>query len=328
MTRSLVLSVLVAFALTQACRAADPPPGKPNIVFILCDDLGIGDVHAFNPQRGKIQTPNIDRLAAEGMMFSDAHGSSAVCTPTRYSILTGRYNWRSRLQSGVLGGMSDPLIARGRKTVGGFLKDQGYMTACIGKWHLGLGFGTPRLASPLTDGPLQHGFDHFFGISASLDMPPFAYIEDDHFTEAPTVTKKWVRAGPAAPGFEAVDVLPTLTRKATEYVRARGKAGEPPYFLYLTFTSPHTPIVPTPQWKGKSGLGDYADFVMQTDSAVGDVLRAIADSGQRDNTIVYFASDNGCSPAAKPQDLEGLGHYPSAQFRASSPTSGRAAIES
>jgi arylsulfatase A len=297
--------------------AAAQPPRTPNIVFILCDDLGIGDIHAFNPDRGRIPTPNVDRLAAQGIMFTDAHASSSVCTPSRYSILTGRYNWRSRLQTGVLGGMSEPLLAPGRRTVASFLKDQGYTTACIGKWHLGLKYGPQRFTSPLTDGPLQHGFDHFFGISASLDMPPFAWIEDDRFPEAPTATKKWLRSGPAAPTFEAIDAMPTITQRAVEYIRrTRDKtADQPPFFLYLTFTAPHTPILPTPQWKGKSGLGDYADFVMQVDASVGQVLQAIDDSRQRDNTIVYFTSDNGCAPAAEPKRLEASGHFPSAQFR-------------
>jgi arylsulfatase A-like enzyme len=310
-----MLAHVILWATNTCAQQLDRLPSQPNIVFILCDDLGYGDIHAFNPERGKVPTPNIDRLSTEGMMFTDAHASSAVCTPSRYSILTGRYSWRSRLQSGVLGGTSESLVAPGRKTVASFLKDQGYTTACIGKWHLGLGFGPQRFTSSLRDGPLQHGFDHFFGIAASLDMPPFAWLEDDRFPEAPTVTKRWMRSGPAAPSFEAVDVMPALTKKAVEFIRMHANAGEQPFFLYLAFTAPHTPIVPTPQWKGKSGLGDYADFVMQTDAAVGDVLQAIDDAGQRENTIAYFASDNGCAPAADPKGLEARGHFPSAEFR-------------
>jgi arylsulfatase A len=274
-------------------------------------------VHAFNPERGKIATPNMDKLASEGMSFTDAHSSSAVCTPSRYSILTGRYNWRSRLQSGVLNGMSEPLIAPGRMTVASLLKERGYSTACIGKWHLGLGYPANKFESPLTDGPLQHGFGHFFGIAASLDMPPFAWIEDDHFPEKPTATKRWVRSGPAAPSFEAIDVLPTLAKKAGDYIQSHNadRNDGKPFFLYLTFTAPHTPILPTKQFKGKSGLNIYADFVMETDWALGEVLKALNESGQRQNTLVFFTSDNGCSPAAKPQELEAKGHFPSAQFR-------------
>ena len=255
-------------AVSAAVRAADAP--VPNIVYVLCDDLGYGDVQCLNPQRGKIATPHIDRLAGQGMAFSDAHSSSAVCTPTRYGILTGRYNWRSRLQTGVLDGFSPPLIAAGRLTVPALLKQHGYVSDCIGKWHLGLtvaGHGKQHdLTQALGDGPLSRGFDSFFGISASLDMPPFAFIESDHFTQAPTATKKWVRSGAAAPDFEAVDVLPTLVRKAGEAI-ARHSAAKQPFFLYLALTSPHTPLVPTKEWQGKSGLGDYGDFVMETDWA-------------------------------------------------------------
>jgi arylsulfatase A len=309
-----VFSTILVVGFVQAMPAF-AKTSKPNFVFILCDDLGYGDVRAFNPERGKIDTPNIDRLAADGMMFTDAHASSSVCTPSRYSILTGRYNWRSQLQSGVLGGMAVPLIAPDRMTVASYLQGQGYTTACIGKWHLGLGYGPQRFTSQLLDGPLQHGFDHFFGISASLDMPPFAWIENDRFPETPTATKRWQRSGPAAPSFEAVDVMPTLTKKAVEYIRRRGNEQDTPYFLYLSFTAPHTPIVPAPEWKGKSGLGDYGDFVMQTDAAVGEVLQAIDESGRRNNTIVYFTSDNGFAPAANPMQLEALGHFPSGPLR-------------
>ena len=213
--------ILAAMLAASAAMAADEV-AKPNIVYILCDDLGYGDVHALNPERGKIATPNMDRLRAEGMAFTDCHSSSSVCTPSRYSILTGRYNWRSRLQAGVLEGESGPLIAPDRLTVGKFLKQHGYTTAALGKWHLGLQFDKQNFTQPISDGPLQHGFDYFFGIAASLDMPPFVYIENNHFTEVPNVTKTIVRSGPAAPDFEAVDVLPKLTSKAVDYIGKRG----------------------------------------------------------------------------------------------------------
>ncbi|MCL5097717.1 MAG: sulfatase-like hydrolase/transferase, partial [Candidatus Omnitrophica bacterium] len=252
---------------------------KPNLVFILADDLGYGDVHCLNPERGRIATPNLDRLASQGMTFTESHSSSAVCTPSRYSILTGRYNWRSSLQSGVLEGFSPPLIAAGRLTVAELLKQAGYRTACIGKWHLGLAFSTTSekrdLSRPIINGPIQHGFDYFFGISASLDMPPFAFIENDHFTQVPSVTKQWVRSGIAAPDFEAIDVLPELVRKAKDFCSDSAKANQP-FFLYLPITSPHTPLVPTREWQGKSGLGPYGDFVMETDWAIGEVLAALA----------------------------------------------------
>ena len=288
----------------------------PNVVYILCDDLGYGDVHCLNPDRGKIPTPNMDRLASQGMNFTDAHASSALCTPSRYSIMTGRYNWRSRLQAGVLGGEAPPLLEPGRITVADLLHRQGYATTILGKWHLGLKFGPRKFRDPITNGPLQHGFDHFFGISASLDMPPFAWIEDDRFPQVPSVTKTWMRAGAAAPDFEAVDVLPTLATRAGAFVRKQASiADHKPFFLYLPLTSPHTPLEPTPQFKGKSSIGPYGDFVMETDWAVGEVLKAIDDAGVADDTIVFFASDNGFAPYVGPKQLEAKGHYPSGPFR-------------
>jgi len=290
--------------------AADAPAHKPNIVYILCDDLGYGDVHCLGGTRSKIATPNIDRLAGQGMIFTEAHSSSAVCTPSRYGILTGRYNWRTRLQTGVLEGYSEPLIAADRLTVPKLLKEHDYSTACIGKWHLGMDISKNHRETRVGDGPTTRGFDYYFGISASLDMPPFAFIENDRFTEAPTTQKKWVRKGAAAPGFEAVDVLPTLTRKAVAYIDGHAKAGSP-FFLYLPLNSPHTPIVPTKQWQGKSGLGAYGDFVMETDWAVGEVLAALEKSGVADDTLVIFTSDNGCAPYIGVAGLEAHGHFPS-----------------
>ena len=320
MARTYLLRISIAFisiALHAARSNAADPHQRPNIVYILCDDLGYGDVHALNPQRGKIPTPNIDTLASQGMVFTDAHGGSSVCTPTRYGILTGRYSWRTKLQASVLSGTSEPLIAPGRLTVASLLKENGYSTACIGKWHLGLSFNSKTFTGPITDGPLQHGFDSYFGISASLDMPPFAYIENDHFTEPVTAIKKWVRQGPAGETFEAVDVLPMLVKKSSELISAKAaeaKAGKP-FLLYLALTSPHTPLVPTTEWKGKSGLGDYGDFVMETDWAAGEVLKAIDAAGIADNTLVLFTSDNGCAPYIGVKKLEAQGHFPSAQFR-------------
>ena len=315
--KRLILAPLLHASLT-GLHAGETQPAKPNILYILCDDLGYGDVQCFNPARGKIATPNLDRLAGQGMAFTEAHSSSAVCTPSRYSILTGRYNWRSTLQKGVLLGSSAPLIAADRLTVPALLKQYGYQTAIIGKWHLGLTFGggngTPDYTQPIQDGPTTRGFDSYFGISASLDMPPFAFIENDHFTQQLTVTKKWLRSGPAAPDFEAVDVLPKLASKAGEYIANRA-AAKRPFFLYLPLNSPHTPIVPTKAWQGKSGLGAYGDFVMETDWAIGEVLAAIEKAGIADNTLVIVTSDNGCSPYARTDLLEEQGHFASADRR-------------
>ena len=283
---------------------------KPNIVYILCDDLGYGDVKCLGGDRSKILTPNMDRIASQGMIFTEAHSSSAVCTPSRYSILTGRYNWRSKLQKGVFGGYSEPLIAENRLTVPALLKQNGYDTGCIGKWHLGMTIPKNDLQERIPDGPTSRGFDYYFGISASLDMPPYVFIENDHFTEAPTAKKAFNRPGPAAPSFEAVDVLPTLAKKGVEYVGQHAKTGKP-FFLYLPLNSPHTPIVPTKDWQGKSGLGKYGDFVMETDWAIGQLMEALDKAGIVDNTLVIVTSDNGCSPAANVDDLEKQGHFPS-----------------
>ena len=312
-----ILLLLAPLLLITSTLRANPPQPHPNIVYILCDDLGYGDVHALNPERGKIPTPNIDRLITQGIAFTDCHSGSSVCTPTRYGILTGRYAWRTRLQKGVLSGMDEPLIAPGRLTVATLLKQHGYATAALGKWHLGLRFGNEKWTDVIRDGPLQHGFDYFFGISASLDMPPFAYIENDRFTQPPTATKTWKRTGPAAKDFDATNVVPDLVRKADEYIgdHATGAKSGHPFFLYVALTSPHTPLVPTKEWQGKSPLGPYGDFVMETDWAAGRVLESLDKAGLADDTLVIFASDNGCAPYIGVHELEAKGHYPSAEFR-------------
>ena len=304
--------------LTISCFAGVPAysaePLKPNIVYILCDDLGYGDVQCLNPERGKIATPHMDKLAAEGMIFTDAHTSSSVCSPTRYGVLTGRYNWRTQSAKGSAPRVRRAVDCADRLTVAGLLKQHGYTTACIGKWHLGMGIPKGEPSPTIPDGPITCGFDRFFGIGASLDMPPFAFIENDHFTEPLTTTKKFQRSGPAAASFEAVDVLPTLTRKAVEFISQQAKAGQP-FFLYLPLNSPHTPIVPSQEWQGKSGLGSYGDFVMETDWAVGQIVAALDQAGVGSNTLVIMTSDNGCSPAARIPDLQAKGHFPNGDFR-------------
>ncbi len=304
---TLAVLLLVPSAVLQAAES------KPNIIYILCDDLGYGDVKCLGGDRSKIATPNIDRLEGQGMNFTEAHGSSAVCTPTRYGILTGRYNWRSRLQRGVLNGYSDPLIEVDRLTVPTLFRKYGYATACIGKWHLGMDLRKKTMTGQIGNGPITRGFDYYFGISASLDMPPFAYIENDRFTEAPTAVKTFKRTGAAAPHFEAEDVLPELTQKAVEYIGRHAHAGSP-FFLYLPLTSPHTPLVPTKEWQGKSKLGVYGDFVMETDWSLGQVMHAIENAGIAANTLLVFTSDNGCAPYIGAEGLEAKGHFPS-EFR-------------
>jgi len=347
---SIATLAVLALSISQSrCPAfAENPAANrhlPNLVFILADDLGYGDVACLNPQ-GKIATPAMDRLAKEGMTFTDAHSGSAVCTPTRYGVLTGRYSWRSRLQSSVLGGLSPRLIEPGRATVASLLKEAGYHSACIGKWHLGmdwdvlpeksvtvLGIESPAevrnvdFGKPIQNGPTSVGFDEFFGISASLDMVPYAYIRNDRVETLPTLDKgfewylgrpeKLTRVGPTAPDFDAMDVLPRLAREAVEYIdrRADGAKSGTPFFLYLPLASPHTPILPSLEWQGKSDISYYADFVMQTDAAVADVLASLDRHGLAENTVVIFTSDNGCSPSADYPELAAKGHNPSYHFR-------------
>ena len=299
----------------------------PNIIYIMADDQGFGDVSALNPE-SKIPTPNIDRIAKQGMIFTDGHSSSSVCTPTRYSVLTGRYHWRTHLQRGVLGGFSKPLISPGRLTVASLLKQHGYSTACIGKWHLGWDWplkqgGTANdkgnfsggfkggwdvdYKGEIKNGPCDLGFDTFFGISASLDMPPYVFVRDRTPTEPATVEKAFHRKGPAAAGFEAVDVLPRITTEAVRFINENAQSDHP-FFLYFPLNAPHTPILPTAEWEGKSGVNKYGDFTMQVDWTVGQVLKAIDDNRIASNTLLIFTTDNGCSPAAKIPELEAAGH--------------------
>lgn len=303
----------------------------PNIIYILADDMGYGDLSCLN-ENSKITTPNFDQLAQDGMIFSDAHSSSAVCTPSRYSIITGRYNWRSRLKSGVLGGYSPALIEAGRLTVASMLKEEGYRTACIGKWHLGLdwgrtsdvpespGFGVTEgidYSAPIKNGPVDHGFEYFYGISASLDMPPYVYIENDRVTELPdheteNTGKQFWRKGPTAPGFKHEEVLPALTKKVVDTIDEWSKE---PFFIYFPLPAPHTPILPVGEFVGKSKTNSYGDFVLMCDNVVGQVLKKLEEKNIANNTIVIYASDNGCSPMADFDELAGFGHNPSYIFR-------------
>lgn len=290
-------------------------PQRPsNIVIILADDMGYGDVQALNPG-SKIATPNIDSLAAEGITFTDGHSPSAVCTPTRYGLLTGRYCWRTRMKRGVLGGYSLPLLGPQRSTIGNLLQRQGYYTAAIGKWHLGMTLpmhsaetetdrkrwdGDPGVdfGGQITDSPVHHGFDEYFGVSASLDMAPYVYIRNDRFASLPTLQQPavrfphFVRQGPRSEDFEIDRVLDRLTEEAVAFVQ-RAAQGERPFLMYLPLTAPHKPTQPHPRFQGRTGLGEYGDFVAQVDSSVGQVLDALQSSGAKENTLVIYTSDNG-----------------------------------
>lgn len=309
---------------------------KPNVIYILADDMGYGDVSALN-ENCQFQTPNLDAMCKAGVAFSDAHSTSAVCTPSRYGILTGRYNWRSRLKSNVMGGYSKHLIEDGRTTLGHVFKRNGYQTATIGKWHMGMDFPAtedfmerPLYAAPydLNDGvdyhgkieysPISNGFDYYFGISASLDMPPYVYIENDRFTAVPDHKcevekgKGWYRPGPTAPGFVHENVLDELCDKVMSKI---DDYKENPFFIYFPMPAPHGPILPGKEFQGKSGTNEYGDFVLHCDDIVGRIVNKLKETGLYDNTIVVYTADNGCSPIANFEELAEKGHYPSYVFR-------------
>lgn len=323
-TRSLLLSFGGLAALCGSIQA-EQKVDKPNIVFIFADDMGYGDVSALN-ENSRIQTGNIDRIANEGVVFTDAHSSSSVSTPSRYSLLTGRYNWRSTEKSGVLGGYSKALIPQGRRTMASVLKDQGYETACIGKWHLGwnwnnieAGVDSIDFSKPITNGPMTLGFDYFYGISGSLDMAPYVYVENNMPTALPdrvtenTGMKFW-RKGPTASDFDHEQTMPNFVNRAVGYIHEKAEDGKP-FFLYLPLPAPHTPILPIKEYQGKSGLNPYGDFVLMVDDMVGKVMKALEDAGISKNTILVFSTDNGCSPEAKFDELQAKGHFPSYIYR-------------
>ncbi len=313
---------------------------RPNIVVILADDFGVGDVQAHYPNN-KIATPALDKLAREGISFSDAHSSSAVCSPTRYSLLTGRYCWRTRLQEWVIAVYEPPLIDARRPTLPGMLRANGYHTACVGKWHLGWNWPGPQpsrmtevrngqknhqwdFSKPIPGGPIDRGFDYFFGVDLP-NLPPFTFIENDRVVVQPTaplsfdpsegiVLPKAFIGTPSAPDWKMQDVLPTITQRAVDHIHQSAKQ-EKPFFLYFSMTSPHEPVVPSQNFRGKSGIAPIADFVMETDWSAGQVIQAIDRAGIADNTIVIFTADNGHSHYTGWGDLVKAGHMPSGPYR-------------
>lgn len=313
------LGVLI---MASAAAQSAQPARQPNVVIILADDLGYGDLRSYNAA-SKIPTPHLDRLAADGMRFTDAHSPSALCSPTRYGLLTGRYAWRTRLTRGVLNGYSPLLIERGRLTLASLVGQRGYATAAIGKWHLGLGTTEPAdFRQPLEPGPTTVGFDYFFGIAASLDMPPYVFVENTAVTAAPTGTiaasemrrrggNGYWREGAIAPGFSHEGVLPELTERAVSFIGRQ--SSKKPFLLYLPLTAPHTPWMPTAEFRGRSGAGYYGDFVAQVDAAVGRVLGTLDRSNVSDNTLVIFTSDNGAHWL--PADIEQWGHRANGGWR-------------
>ncbi len=314
------IAITIFAALLSGCQQKkEIKPERPNIVYLLADDMGMGDLTCYNPD-SKIPTPAMDALAMDGMMFTDAHTNSAVCSPTRYGILTGTYAFRTRMKSGVLWGSSPLLIKEGEPTVASLLKENGYNTACIGKWHLGLGWQTLEPGVELTDkweadiskidfskpilsGPNSLGFDFFFGIASSLDMPPYAYIENQFAKGIPTeTTREGGREGATVPGFKAKNVMPDLTQKAVEFIQ--NQTSEKPFFLYFPWAAPHTPVVPNDEFIGKSKAGIYGDFVVECDATVQRIVAALKEKGMYENTIIILTSDNGSSPHGFPIEKE------------------------
>ena len=305
-----------AAAIPQLTQAAENIK-QPNIVLILADDMGIDSVQDLNEKCG-ISTPCLNGLFKQGMSFSDAHSNSAVCSPTRYGILTGRYAWRTPLKSGVVLQWEYPLIKADRLTLPGMLKNKGYNTACIGKWHLGMGWGKRGggvsrkigridFNETIKGGPTTRGFDYFFGVDLP-NWPPFVWIENDRTLGIPSERlsfEKHYRSGGGigVKGWSLEAVLPKITEKCVTYIGEKAKE-KAPFFLYFAMTSPHTPIAPSKPFQGKSGISRYADFLMETDWSVGQVLKALDDNGISENTVVIFTTDNGTSPQCDFADLK------------------------
>ncbi|QDV52046.1 sulfatase family protein [Gimesia fumaroli] len=335
----LKMHLLILFFICPVSLYADQQE-RPNIVVILADDFGVGDIQAHYPNN-KIATPYLDRLVREGMSFTDAHSGSAVCTPTRYGLLTGRYSWRTRMQEWVIAAYEPPLITEERLTLPGLLKKQGYRTACIGKWHLGWNWPGPQpsqmmekkngqwnlewdFTKPIKGGPIDRGFDYYFGVDLP-NMPPFTFIENDRVLTQPTVRyqldasegivlpKNFVGA-PAAPGWRMQKILPEITNRAVDYIKEQSQQ-DSPFFLYFSMTSPHEPVVPSEPFRGKSGIAPIADFVMETDWSAGQIIDAIDKAGIAENTVVIFTADNGHSHYTGWKDLINAGHLPSGPYR-------------
>ncbi len=342
LTFLLTLSVAFGFAYTtnQGQESNGQRKEKPNIVLILADDLGIGDISGLNPN-SKISTPNIDKLIANGMTFTDAHASASVSTPARYALLTGQYAWRTTLKKGSLNGYSKSLIADTTDTAPALLKRSGYKTALIGNWHLGLNWAlndtnVHQISSenqidfsrPFTGGPLDHGFDYFYGISAEPDYPPYVYCENNRVTQLPTAffpgkggnSKKDLsenqqrqRKGKMAPGYDAQKTLKIITERSVNYIEEQHDGN--PFFLMVSLTTPHTPVLPRKEFAATSNAGVYGDFVQEMDWSVGQIIQAMKKKGLNKNTIIIFTADNGASRISFPLAYEKkFDHYPSREL--------------
>ena len=322
-----VLVLAGGLVLSNKTLATDESK-KPNIIVINCDDMGYGDLSCFgNPT---IKTPNLDRMALEGQKWTSFYVSASVSSPSRAGLLTGRLGVRTGMygdRNSVLFPNSPGGLPAEERTIAELLKQAGYHTACIGKWHLGwdwnnidAGKDQVDFSKPVENGPTTRGFDYYYGFCGSLDMAPYVYIENDMPTSLPnreTVNEgkySWWRKGPTGADFVHEQVLPNLVDRACTYIKEKAKADQP-YFLYLPLPAPHTPILPTEEFRGKSGIGEYGDFVLMVDAMVGKVLQAVKESGEDENTIVVFTTDNGCSPAAGIKEMEAQGHRPNSIYR-------------
>ncbi|MCZ6597043.1 MAG: arylsulfatase [Planctomycetota bacterium] len=333
----------IAFVLLSAFTPLGAQDARhPNVLILYADDLGYGDLGVQN-SGSKIPTPHLDRLASEGLRFTDGHSSSGICSPSRYALLTGRHHWRDF--HGIVGPFGPSKFQPERLTMPEMLQAVGYTTACIGKWHLGWDWDAikkPDAAQTrrndrnvwgpdafdwtrsIPDGPLAHGFDHYFGDTV-INFPPYCWIQDDKVVQAPDTfmdTSLWkkikegnweCRPGPMITGWDPFQNLPTITAKAVEYIHAR-KDEEQPFFLYVAFPSPHAPIIPNDRFDGRSKAGAYGDFVAETDDACGRILAALEESGQAADTLVVFSADNGPEHYAYARD-EKYEHWSAEPFR-------------
>ncbi len=325
-----ILFLFISFGLGSLSVSATPvaannPKFKPNIIFIMADDMGYGDIQAYNSD-SKIDTPNLNQLAKQGMRFTDAHAPAGLCIQTRYGLLTGQYPFRTTLKE-----RTDPCIKEEQLTLPGMLKKAGYDTAMLGKWHLGFVGGKDKAdySQGLHGGPKDRGFDYFFGIPASLDIPPYYWIQNRKPLLAPTETigdnfsDGWTRIqgafwrkGRVAPGFVHAEVLPTISRRANFFLDTRAQLPSKtrkPFFLYLPLPAPHTPWLPGKRFTGKSNASMYGDFVMMVDDMVGQIMKRLEQHGMADDTLLVFTSDNG--PVWYPADTERLGHSSTGSLR-------------
>jgi arylsulfatase A len=319
---------------------------QPNILILYADDLGFGDLGCYN-KKSRIPTPNLDRLASESVRFTDGHSSSGICTPSRFAMLTGRHHWRDF--HGIVNAFGGSVFKPERLTLPEMLKEKGYKTAAIGKWHLGWNWDAIRnkevraitvqegrrkkqqlgpeafdWTKSIPNGPLDHGFDYYFGDTV-INFPPYCWIENDKVVKAPDTlmqTGKWkkikeggweCRPGPMVTGWDPYENIPTTTKKGVEYIEKAAEAEEP-FFLYFAYPAPHAPIIPNDEFDGKSKAGPYGDFVYETDHSIGQLLQALKDSGQAENTIVIFSADNGPEHYAYARDAK-FDHWSAHPFR-------------